>query len=329
MTFLYPVYLWLLLGVPLVMGLLLFAAWRSREALTAYLGGKLLQDALEILVLKNFISAVLFTMALALLVVSLGGPQWGSRSVEEERRGLELVFLVDVSNSMLVEDVLPSRLARTREVARSVASRFPEASKGIVVFKGGSSVLVPLTGDPAAFDLAISYLSPSLVTSPGTDLNEALPAAADLFPGGTPRHRVILLFSDGGHDLGVSRQVLEDLRDRGTPVFTVLTGTPAGGTIPATDGGVLRDGHGDPVIVGVNSRRMEEIASVTGGKAYSISETTIVNRLVQDLEHLSGEGVSVLFRQVSVDRYHLFVLAALGLLVVMILVQSFRWRDLL
>lgn len=329
MTFLYPLYLWLFPGVLLVGALLLFAVWRSRRALTAYLGGRLLEEALNIFALKSFISAVLCLTALAMLILALAGPQWGSRSVEEERRGLELVFLVDVSNSMLVEDVLPSRLVRTREVARSVASRFPESSRGIVVFKGGASVLVPLTGDPAAFDLAISYLSPALVTSPGTDLDEALPVAADLFPGGTPRHRVVLLFSDGGHDQGVSRQVLEDLRDRGIPVFTILAGTPAGGTIPTTDGGVLRDAQGDPVIVGVKSRRMEEIASVTGGKAYNLSETAIVNRLVQELEQLSGQGASVLFRQVAVDRYHLFVLAALGLLAVMIGVQSFRWRDLL
>ncbi|TVR66240.1 MAG: VWA domain-containing protein [Spirochaetaceae bacterium] len=328
MTFLYPQYLWFLLALPLLGVLLLFSVLRGRSAIATLVGGYARNDVMNILTIKSFVVTVLFSVALSSLIVAIAGPRWGEVSVEDERRGMEIVFLVDISNSMLVDDIAPSRLGRSREVIRAVAARLPEAHHAIVVFKGGASVLVPMTDDPAAFELAVSNLSPALVTAPGTELSGGLALAAETFPGGTPRHPVIVLFSDGGHEEGISGRVVERLRDASIPVYAVIAGTPAGGTIPTTDGGVLRDSAGDPVIVGIMEERMRRLAEATGGELYYLSEGTTGNRLAGDLEQIGGAGAGVLFRQVSVDRYHLFVLLALFLLTVMLLIQNIRWKGL-
>lgn len=329
MSFFYPNYLWWLLALPVLGIVLIVSAVRGRSALSSLVGDYIREEVMNVLTVKSFITAVLYTVALASLVVAIAGPQWGEISVEDERRGLEIVFLVDVSNSMLVDDVVPSRLGRTREVIRAVVNQLPDAHRAIVVFKGGASVLVPMTDDPAAFELAVSNVSPSLVTNPGTELSEGLARAIEVFPGGTPRHPVIVLFSDGGHDEGLDSRVVDRVREARIPVHTVLAGTPAGGTIPTSDGGVLRDASGEPVIVGVMEERMRRLAQVTDGQFFFLTDGTTVSRLVTELEQTGGSGVSVLFRQVSVDRYHLFVLLTLVLVAVTILVRSVRWRGLI
>lgn len=328
MTFLRPQYLWLLAALPVLGVLMLIAVLRGRAAAGELLGGYIRNEVMNVLAVKSFVLTVLFSAALVSLILAVAEPQWGEVSLEDERRGLEIVFLVDISNSMLVDDVAPSRLGRTREVIRAVSARVPEAHHAVVIFKGGASVLVPMTDDPAAFELAVSNLSPALVTAPGTELAGGLALAADTFPGGTPRHRVIVLFSDGGHDEGIDRRVTERLRDQGIPVHAVIAGTPAGGTIPTTDGGVLRDSSGEPVVVGIMEERMRRLAAATGGEVFFLTEGTTVARLAGELEQIGGSGASVLFRQASVDRYHVFVLLALALITVMLLVQNIRWKGL-
>lgn len=329
MTLLYPDYLWGLLALPVLGIVLLLVAIHNRATLSALIGGRTRHDVVYILSVKSFIVTILLSAALSSLVLALAGPQWGEVSVEDERRGLELVFLIDVSNSMLVSDVSPSRLARSREVARAITARLPGLHHAVVVFKGSASVLVPMTDEPTAFDLAMNYLSPALVTTPGTNIAEALTTAVETFPGGTPRRRAIVMFSDGGHDNTVNTRVLESIRDTGIPVYTITAGTPAGGTIPTTDGDVLRDGDGVPIVTGAMEELMQRIASTTGGSHYRLTEANLVQRLVSDLEQFGGIGIGVLFRQVSVDRYHLFALAAIVLLTIMILVQNIRWRGVL
>jgi Ca-activated chloride channel homolog len=328
-TFLYPDYLWGFLLLPVLGIVLLLVAIRNRSTLAALIGGRARDDVVYILSVKSFVVTVLLSIALSSLVVALAGPQWGEVSVEDERRGLELVFLVDVSNSMLVSDVSPSRLGRSREVARAVVSRLPGLHHSVMVFKGSASVLVPMTDEPTAFELAMTYLSPALVTTPGTNIDEALTSAARAFPDGTPRRRAILMFSDGGHDNTVNTRVLESVRDTGIPVYTILTGTAAGGTVPTTDGDVLRNDLGEPIVTGATEDLMQRIASTTGGNYYRLSDANLVQRLVGDLEQFGGFRSAMLFRQVSVDRYHLFVLSAILLLTIMILVQNVRWRGIL
>ncbi len=329
MTFLYGNVLWLLAALPILGALLLFAGYRTRNTVSQFVGEHSRTEILNSLTVKGFVTAVLFTGAIAALIVALAGPQWGEIPVEDERRGLDVVFLMDVSNSMVAEDVPPSRLARSREVARSVVGRLDESYRAVVAFKGAATVVVPMTEDPVAFDLAMSNLSGALITTAGTNVRSGLDTALAAFPSGSPRQRAIVLFSDGEELQDAVDDELERLRSADIPVFGVLAGTPGGATIPTRSGGVLRDEEGRPVLVGANRATLEQLAAVSDGHVYDINNGTVAQDLATDLRELSGRGRDVVFREVSVERYHLFVLLAFVLFTGIVLVNHVPWRRLL
>jgi len=324
-TFEYPDLLWYLLALPPGGAVLLFSVRRSIRTIEEMTGEYRRREIQAVNVVRYFVSAVLTFGAIASLILALAEPGWGERVVEDERRGLELVFVIDVSNSMRAEDIDPSRLARARSVARSVAGRFPDAHKSVVIFKGAATVLVPMTEDPVSFDLAMNNLSGGLITAAGTNIRDGLTAALEAFPTGSPRHRGILLFTDGEELLESVDSVVEQIRRREIPIFAVQTGTEGGATIPLPSGGVLRDGDGEPVIAGVDSAILRTLAEVSGGRYYRIADSGVTQSLVDDLEGATGVDREILFRRTGENRYHLFVLLALLFLAGNVLVRSVPW----
>lgn len=329
MSFEYPAVLWLLTGIPVLGLILLFAGQRSRRTVAGLVGGARRESLFSVLIVKNFVISVLFTVAAASLVLALAEPRWGEVSVEDERRGLDLVFLMDVSNSMIAQDIPPSRLVRTREIARSLADRLGTAYKAVVAFKGAATVVVPITEDPVAFELAIGNLSGALITSAGTDVGRGINAALDAFPDGSPRHQAIVLFSDGDSLSDMEAETLDRLRTSDVPVFAIASGTANGATIPTADGDVLRDAEGRPVIARLDAAALERLVGVSGGRLYRIDEPGLAQQVSEDLQRLSGGAVDVIFRETSVNRYHLFVLAAVLAVMAITAVQHIRWRNVI
>lgn len=327
MTFEYPQLLWLLAGIPVLGLVLFFAGKRSRRTVSSLVGGGRGEYLLSVLIIKSFVVSVLFTVAVASLILALAEPRWGEVSVEDERRGLDLVFLMDVSNSMIAEDIPPSRLVRTREIARSLADRLGGAYKAVVAFKGAATVLVPMTEDPVAFDLAVGNLSGALITSAGTDVGRGIDAAIDAFPSGSPRHQAIVLFSDGDSLSNIGRETLDRLRASGIPIFAVASATANGATIPRADGGVLRDAEGRPVIARLDLAALQELVELSGGRLYRITDPGVAQQVADDLQRLSGGAADVIFRETSVNRYHLFVLAAVVSVMAIAAIQHTRWRN--
>ena len=328
MSFVYPEILWLLTGLPALGLILLWGTRRARQTVERFVGAHHRGEVMNVLVVKNFVVTILYTGAVTSLIFALAGPQWGEASVEDERRGLDLVFLMDVSNSMSAQDIPPSRLGRSREIARAIAARVPESYKAVVAFKGAATVVVPMTEDPVAFELALGNLTGALITTAGTSLENGLATALSAFPSGSPRHRAIVLFSDGEELQGTVREELDNLRRSGVPVYAVVAGTGDGATVPTRDGGVLRSEDGMPVIVGTDREILEELVEISNGGIYELFDTGVSQDIVAQLESLAGHGRDVVFREVSVDRYRLFVLLTLAFLAGVVLVRTIRWRDI-
>jgi Ca-activated chloride channel homolog len=324
-TFGYPENLWFLLLLPPAgVGAFLFLRGSLRTVLKMT-GTYREKEFTNIYVVRYFVVSILFAGAMASLIFAASEPEWGEETVEDDRQGLEMVFLMDVSNSMRAEDIEPSRLARSRSVARTVANRFPSAYTSVVIFKGAATVLVPMTDDSVAFDLAMGNLSGGLITTAGTSLYDGLSTALDAFPSGSPRHQVILLFSDGD-ELQESADALADrLRRSEIPVLAVQTGTTAGATIPLASGGVLREDDGNPVIVGADERVLRRIAEASGGRYFHITDTAIAQTITEELQRRIGSDGDLLFRRSGEERYHLFILLALVLLSGMVVSHAVPW----
>lgn len=323
MTFRDPELLWLLLALPPVALLFFATEIGARRRLRAFVGHHARVKVLGRVLVASFAEGVLTVLSIGALVLALAGPAWGEMSLEDDRRGLEIVIVVDVSNSMVAEDVAPSRLARTREVARVLVGRLPDAHVAIVAFAGAATTLVPMTDDPVSVELALANLSPMLLTTPGTNVAGAVETALEAFSGTTPRRQVIVLFSDGEQLTGDRTAALDSLEDADVPLFAVAAGTPGGATIPLEDGGVLTDANGAPVIARVDREFLRSLAQSSGGRMVSLSDAAVVAELAEDLDQISGRSAPVMFRTVSLRRDWLFILLAVVSMVGAIAVRAF------
>lgn len=328
MTFEFQDALWYLAALPIAGIIMVFALRRSLRTIRDIAGDYRRREIIGNHIVRYFILSILFTAAIAALIIAVAEPQWGNEMIEDDREGLEIVFAIDVSNSMRAEDIRPSRLARSRNVARTIAGQFPEAHKAVVIFKGAATVLVPMTEDPVSFELAMSNLSGALITTAGTDIQDGTNAALDAFPTGTPRRQIIVLFSDGEQLVENAGDIHRRLREEDIPVLVVQTGTVGGATIPIPTGDLLRDEDGRPIIAGVDESTLRELAEASDGVYYRITEGTVAQTIVDDIRARTGAGEEVLFRPSGDSRYYVFVLVALALLGGTIVVQSIPWdRD--
>jgi Ca-activated chloride channel family protein len=263
-----------LLPALVLAGLLLW--WRRRRQVAEALGEPALVARLADSDLRAFAwwRAAFLVPAAALLGVAAAGPRWGAAPIPNTPRG-DVVLVLDASNSMLAEDVRPSRLEAERRAARTLVDGLRESRVGLVAFGGSGHVLSPLTADGAALHLYLDALSPEIVSQSGTSLYSALRNALALLgpagPGAAPGS--IILVSDG-EALDPPRMVelsIEVARRLGIPVHTVGIGTAAGAPVPHVDPlsgrrtGFKRELDGRVAVSRLDEAMLRRIARETGG----------------------------------------------------------------
>lgn len=213
----------------------------------------------------------LLLFASTFLVLALARPRWGRKVEEVRRQGVDVIVAVDVSASMLAEDVKPNRLARARNLVASIIDSLGGDRIGLVAFAGEAYVACPLTLDYAATSIFLEVLDPSLVPVPGTAIATAIRKSTQVFPSREKRYKVLVLITDGeDHE----RDALEAAREaaaQGVVIYTLGVGTGAGSPIPVREpGGVVRgykqDREGRLVTSRLNPVRLAEIAEKAGGR---------------------------------------------------------------
>jgi Ca-activated chloride channel family protein len=214
--------------------------------------------------------------ALALLALGAAGPEWGREVVRRSATGSDVVLLVDVSASMDVRDVPPSRLEETRREALAVLERLSGSRVGVAAFAGDAVRLCPLTLDRGAVRLVLESLSSSAVSEPGSDLGRGLRMAARMLPGGRRTEQVIVLWTDGEDLERGARDAIEELARGGFRVLAVGVGTRAGDVVPALDEqgravDVKRDESGGPVKSRLDEDLLRGLARRTRGAYFAAS----------------------------------------------------------
>ncbi len=271
MRFAEAVVLWALAGAPLLALLMIHSIRRRRRALQALAEPALLDRIVTMVGTEwRLLKGALACAAVVLLVIGLARPQWGMSLDPVVRRGVDLVIAFDVSESMLAEDLRPSRLAKAQREAGRLLEALGGDRVAVVAFAGSAARLCPLTLDHAAARLFIDALSPDLLSAAGTSLATGLEEVMAAYGDGERRFRAAVLFSDGEDHAGGLERAIARAAEAGMVVHTVGVGTPTGAPIPVRDrnGAVLgykedREGH-------VVTSRLEEpalaaIAEGTGG----------------------------------------------------------------
>jgi Ca-activated chloride channel family protein len=263
------------------------------------------------------LKAVLMVAAVVLLVAALARPRWGYHFEDIKRVGVDIIVAVDVSRSMLAEDISPSRLERARRKLHDFTGMLDGDRIGLVAFAGNSFLQCPLTLDYGAFSMFLEYLSPDMIPVPGTDMAAAIRTATRAFNRRERTSKALILITDGENHAGDVLQAAQEARREGIRIFAIGIGTPDGTPVPAIDGkgGFMQDRSGSLVLSRLDEKTLQKIALETGG-AYVRSvtgdldlETIYHGAIKKDVEQ---KELSSARRKRWEERFQWF--AALGLL---------------
>ena len=269
---------------------------------------------------RKFLNAVFLLCAMGLMILALAGPRWGSHFQEVSRKGVDIIILVDVSPSMLVEDVDPNRLERARREILDFLNVVQGDRVGLVAFSGAAYVQCPLTLDYGALQIFLDALQPDLIPVPGTDLGAAMEAGLSAFDMEAETDKVMLLITDGEDNENRGLEVAREASDKGIKIFVFGMGELSGGPIPADGGkgGFRKDRSGNLILSKLEEEGLREIASTTGGTYVR----SVAGDLDLDILYFDGiksrtEAQTLKSGKIKVyeERFTFFLLAALLLLI--------------
>ncbi len=227
---------------------------------------------------KSVLKIIMVALGLSALIIALVNPKMGTKLKTIKREGVDIVFALDVSKSMLCEDIAPSRLAKAKQIISKTIDNLGSDRIGIIIYAGNAYPLLPITTDQAAAKMFLQNASPDMVSSQGTAINEALLLAKTYYDNDEQTNRFLILLSDG-EDHGDSKTSITDqLSKEGIKVYTIGVGTAKGGPIKIKMGnsflGYKKDRKGEVVITKLQDETLKQIATEGKGKYLYGNNTT-------------------------------------------------------
>lgn len=321
-----PIYLYLLLAIPILF-LLRVVNWRLRRRKLQALGDyELLREMMpDVSKYRPTVKFWLLLAAYAILVVMLARPQMGSKISREKRNGIEAIICVDISNSMLAQDVVPSRLDKSKMLVENLIDNFTNDKIGLIVFAGDAFVQLPITSDYVSAKMFLSNIDPSLIATQGTDIARAVDIAAKSFTKQENVGRAIIIITDGEDHEGGAKEAAAEARKRGINVFVLGVGDPKGSPIPMANGGYMTDSRGETVMSALNIQMCREIAAAGSGTYIHVDNTSDAQEsLNESLAKLQrGETESVIYSEFD-EQFQAFGILAILLLIAEICVLEIR-----
>ncbi|HVT60765.1 MAG TPA: VWA domain-containing protein [Thermoanaerobaculia bacterium] len=317
MSFAEPRLLWLVLLAPLAAAAAA-ALWRRRLAADAAWASRGLWHRLFPAYRPGRLALSVACLALAVLGAAgaLARPRWGGGEEKVERRGVDVVFVLDSSLSMSAPDVSPSRLFVAKAMIRRMTQAMPGDRVGLVQTEGEGLMLSPLTLDGAVLDLLLDTVEAGSLPQPGTELAAGLETALRLFGRESEKHRALVILSDGEDHGGGIEAAIARLKENGVVVYALGIGTPQGSPLPLPDGTYKRDGRGKVVISRLHEEVLEPLARGTGGAYLRVrSAATDPAPILAQLDRLEKRTLENEISTTREERFQLpLLLAAAALL---------------
>jgi len=251
----------------------------------------------------------------ALVLVALARPQWGNLEEVVFDQSREVLIALDLSASMLAEDVKPTRLARAKLLISALLDELQGERVGLAVFAGTAFLQVPMSSDYEIMRDILTGLDPSYLPQAGTDYAGMLRVANEAFSQSTAADRFLIVLSDGeAHDPDW-RRVLEELKKKEVKVISLGIGTFTGGLVPDRQGGVVKDGRGAAVLSKLEPATLEELAQTTGGAYREASNWVDLSELIQQTVEQGKSGDFTKTREVRrAERFQWFLAPGILLL---------------
>ncbi len=311
-----PQYLYILVVIPILV--LLYVVWRfQRRRRLKKLGDLPLLKALmpDLSRWRVLVKFILCLLALIVLIITLARPQMGLKTVSEERRGIEVMVALDVSNSMLAEDVSPNRLEKAKMLISRMADKMSNDKIGLIVFAGDAFIQLPITSDFVSAKMFLDAISPEMVGTQGTNIGEAIRLAMNSFTTQEGVTRAVMVLTDGEDHEGDAESMAAEVAKAGMHLYMLGIGSEKGAKIPY-NGGFLKDNSGNEVVTMVNTSMCEQLASLGKGAYIHVDNSSVAqDQLLYEINKLEKQNLGATSYSEYNEQFMWFAWLALLLLV--------------
>ncbi len=312
-----PTYLYLLAALPLIAILRWLLERKQQKRLKLFGDPTLLRQLMpDVSRMRPVVKFWMLLAALALIIVMMARPQMGTRISHEKRTGIESIIAMDISNSMLAEDVTPSRLDRTKMMVENLVDNFTDDKIGLIVFAGDAFVQLPITSDYVSAKMFLSEIDPSLIATQGTDIATAINMAANSFTQQQGVGKAIIVVTDGEDHEGGALEAAKAAKKKGMRVYVLGVGSDKGAPIPLGNGDYMKDKTGNTVMTKLNEDMCRQIAEAGGGAYIHVDNNSNAQRqLDNELAKLSKKEMQSTIYSDFDEQFQAFGIIAIILLI--------------
>jgi Ca-activated chloride channel family protein len=318
----HPYYLYVLLLIPILTVFFIFMRKARYRALLLFGESALVNRLMPaVSLIKHQLKFSILMMSMLLIIIALANPQWGLARQKAKKRTSDIMIALDISNSMLSDDIKPSRLDRARAFTLELLQALRGERIGTIIFAGNAYLQMPLTADYSAAAMFIKSANPDQAPTQGTAISEAIDLAEKSFKSNPNKtQKVLILISDGENHDDDALARARKARDKGMTVFALGVGTPEGGLIPynfdkRTD--FKRDEKGEPIRTKLNEDMMRQLAVAGGGDYYNLANVSgIIPALKSKIDKMEKQESE----QLMFDEYqtHFQWFAGIALLLILL-----------
>lgn len=292
--FAHPDYLYLLALIPVFIAIYIFYAYRQKKKLAKFGNLDLIRNlTIGVSALRRHLKFSLLMLALALTIFLCARPQYGTRNEEVKRQGIEAVIAVDVSYSMLCQDVSPSRLEKSKMLVSKLIEQLDQDRIGLVAFAGSAITLLPITSDYISAKMFLDQLTPGTVSLQGTNMAEAIQRAAAGFSDNANVGKALILITDAEDHEDGALEAAKAANEKGIRIYVLSVGTETGGPIPLGGGNYKKDNSGNTVTTKLNEEVGKQVAKAGNGIYIKVDQTDQAQRLLeQEIDKMQKEDIT-------------------------------------
>ena len=299
-----PIYFYLFAIIPVIIVIfLLVSLWKKRTQKKFAPTGLLSKLAPNISFFKSILKLSFFLIGISFLILALVNPKIGTKLKTVKREGVDVVFALDVSKSMLAEDIAPNRLEKSKQIISKIIDKLGSDRVGIIIYAGNAYPLLPITTDHGAAKMFLQSANPDLVSSQGTAINDALDLAKTYYNNDDQTNRFLIIISDGEDHQEETKQIAQNISNDGIKVYTIGVGTEKGGPIPMKINGSLigyKKYKGETVLTKRNPVLLKGVADAANGVYI---DGNLTDKPVKAIEDIIGNAQKTAFETKQFSDY--------------------------
>ena len=322
----------LLIAVLFVLIVFLISFRSSKKTINKFADYSLWNRLVNVDFKKVLLKNICFILALFFIVVALARPKWGLKQVEAKSLSSDIVVAIDVSKSMLAQDLKPDRLTRAKMAFTNLSEKLKGQRIGLIAFAGQAYWQCPLTSDVKVFEMFLSSLDTDTVPFYGTNLAAPIDLACESLKKVPSNSKALVIITDGESFDGDLKESLNLAKESQTKIFCVGIGTEKGEPIPTYQNGqfkeYMKDDKGKTVVTKLDSSTLEQIALATGGRYYNMNQQPSLDSLIKSLSKLDKvEGTSNIFNNFEDRFYYPLTVALIFLLLYLFIPTTKRQKN--